>query len=361
MAQIYKIQNKENGKVYIGQTMSTLEWRLNSTWIGHFYMAFQKNSNMLIHKALRKHGKDAFTYEVLEENLEGTFEELHKWLDERETYWIDKYDSRNRSHGYNLAKGGQHCYRHKVLSDEVREKRKNSYRQTLLKEGSKKWINNGEKTKQVYSRHLESFLSEGWSLGRLPMNRVAPPKVWTEEEKAAQSKRLKGKKKPASYSKYLAERNKQQWMRDKVSKANTGKKMSEKSKQLLSLAFKGKKLTEEQKASRRKTREANKELKGKKVWINNGTITKWVYQIEVEQYLNLGYTLGRLKMKKHIQERQKRVYTEEQRKRMSEQSRLAQLGKKHIHKGDIVKYVNKEQLEQYLNDGWVLGRGSKKS
>lgn len=66
-------------------------------------------------------------------------------------------------------------------------------------------------------------------------------------------------------------------------------------------------------------------------------------------------------MKKHITEKRKPVYTEEQKKRMSEQSRLAQLGKKHIHKGDVVKYVNKDVLEFYLNDGWILGRGSKKN
>ena len=85
---IYKIQNKQNGKVYIGQTMSTLSWRLHSQWIGHFTLAFERNSNMRIHKALRKYGKDNFTYEVLEEKLDGTFEEKHQWLDKREIFCL---------------------------------------------------------------------------------------------------------------------------------------------------------------------------------------------------------------------------------------------------------------------------------
>lgn len=43
---IYKIQNKLNNKVYIGQSkLASLNDRLNAKWIGHFTRAFEMNSN----------------------------------------------------------------------------------------------------------------------------------------------------------------------------------------------------------------------------------------------------------------------------------------------------------------------------
>lgn len=52
---------------------------------------------MYIHKAIRKHGPDAFTIELLEEC---TLEEI----DSREIFWIEKLGT--LSHGYNLTGGG---------------------------------------------------------------------------------------------------------------------------------------------------------------------------------------------------------------------------------------------------------------
>ena len=84
MGIIYKIENKLNGKIYIGQSKLTLEERLNNSWHGHFVRAFEQNSNQYIHTALRHYGKDAFTYEVVE-----TVDDA--LLDEREKYWIAHY------------------------------------------------------------------------------------------------------------------------------------------------------------------------------------------------------------------------------------------------------------------------------
>ena len=45
MGLIYKIQNKQNCKIYIGQTKRSLEWRLNNPFCGHFVHAFEKHTN----------------------------------------------------------------------------------------------------------------------------------------------------------------------------------------------------------------------------------------------------------------------------------------------------------------------------
>lgn len=94
---IYKITNKLNGKIYIGQTLKSLEERFQK----HCWKTTEKDKyhmNMAIKKAIRKYGKENFTIELIEE----VNQEL---LDVREIYWISFYDSYNK--GYNCTLGGQ--------------------------------------------------------------------------------------------------------------------------------------------------------------------------------------------------------------------------------------------------------------
>lgn len=55
---LYKIVNRVNGKAYVGFTKNTLEWRIKAHRYG-------PNPNALIHKAIKKYGKDAFTVETI--------------------------------------------------------------------------------------------------------------------------------------------------------------------------------------------------------------------------------------------------------------------------------------------------------
>lgn len=94
---IYKITNKLNGKIYIGQTLKSLEERFQK----HCWKTTEKDKyhmNMAIKKAIRKYGKENFTIELIEE----VNQEL---LDVREIYWISFYDSYNK--GYNCTLGGK--------------------------------------------------------------------------------------------------------------------------------------------------------------------------------------------------------------------------------------------------------------
>ena len=92
---IYLISNDINNKLYVGQTIQTLNKRFN----GHCcYSKSDRSVNMYIKRAIHKYGKDKFHITLIEEcpvNL----------LDDREKYWISFYDSYNN--GYNLTKGGQ--------------------------------------------------------------------------------------------------------------------------------------------------------------------------------------------------------------------------------------------------------------
>ena len=93
---IYKITNKINNKIYIGQVYNkTIYDRFNR----HIKEACP-NSKSYIDRAIHKYGKENFICELIDiaENLQ----ELNK----KEIYWIDYYNSTNHNIGYNLTLGG---------------------------------------------------------------------------------------------------------------------------------------------------------------------------------------------------------------------------------------------------------------
>lgn len=59
MIGIYKITNKINGKIYIGQSIN-----IERRWKEHI---FDNRKNSLIHLAIIKYGKENFSFEVIEE------------------------------------------------------------------------------------------------------------------------------------------------------------------------------------------------------------------------------------------------------------------------------------------------------
>ena len=90
---IYIIKNTVNSKVYIGQTRTSVEQR----WKEHLIHA--QYDAQVINRAMKKYGVDKFYIETLEIcNL--------NILDYREMYYIDLYDSTNKSKGYNVSIGG---------------------------------------------------------------------------------------------------------------------------------------------------------------------------------------------------------------------------------------------------------------
>lgn len=93
---IYKIENLINHKVYIGQTIMDVKDR----WYRHCEIngVSESEKAMPIKRALLKYGKENFSFEVIEEVPKDS-------LDDREKYWIDKFDSYRN--GYNATAGGK--------------------------------------------------------------------------------------------------------------------------------------------------------------------------------------------------------------------------------------------------------------
>ena len=94
MAQIYKISNDINNKVYIGKTTFTIKKR----WGEHKHDLYIRDKhNRPLYKAMLKYGIEHFHIEVLEECS-------REELNDREQYWIKEYNSFHN--GYNATRGG---------------------------------------------------------------------------------------------------------------------------------------------------------------------------------------------------------------------------------------------------------------
>ena len=97
MFYIYRITNVLNGKIYIGKTVDT-----KRRWYNHRYDGSREFPKSIIGKAIKKHGCNNFTFDVI---FQCTSEIDINWA---ECYFIQEYDSQiNNNKGYNLSFGGE--------------------------------------------------------------------------------------------------------------------------------------------------------------------------------------------------------------------------------------------------------------
>ncbi len=95
---IYKIENKINNKIYIGQSIDIMH-----RWDQHKMDAFNESLTQkyrsALYSAIRKYGLQNFKFEIIEQCNKTD-------LNIREIYWIKYYNSNNPNFGYNLTSGG---------------------------------------------------------------------------------------------------------------------------------------------------------------------------------------------------------------------------------------------------------------
>lgn len=96
MGIIYKITNKQNQKIYIGQTRRTLQRR----WLRHLADSRLQPPPMLISRAIAKYGESEFTIETLAVVPDSE-------LDAAEQNAIACAHSNETSVGYNISPGGK--------------------------------------------------------------------------------------------------------------------------------------------------------------------------------------------------------------------------------------------------------------
>jgi len=200
---VYKIVNKNNGKIYVGKTTKSLVERFSS----HVKNA-KKKVNRYLYDSMNHHGYD--TFEIFE--IEQCVSEVE--LNEREKFWIKKLNSLYPN-GYNMTDGGDGGYTLKSWSEEEKKElyklqveNRKWYRHRdfpdVIEEMSGKQKNtqknmSAEKRKYVSNKIRKTMLEKG----------ISPPEH-TKWEKGCESE-FKG-------------RNHTDETKDKLSRARAGKK-----------------------------------------------------------------------------------------------------------------------------------------
>ena len=141
MIGIYKITNKLNGKVYIGQSRD-----IDARWRQHI----NAKDKFAIHNAIKKYGEENFKFEVL---LECPADMLNVW----ERDMIALYDCMS-PYGYNLTEGGEGC----KCSEETRLKLSNIRKGKHFSEETKHKISESMKGKkrQPFSAETKKKMSD---------------------------------------------------------------------------------------------------------------------------------------------------------------------------------------------------------
>lgn len=134
-AEIYKITNTVNNKVYIGQVSSyTKDGRTRGTimrWKEHL-RASKRTSKKINHlySAIKLYGEDKFKVEILE-CVERSA------VDSKECYYIEQFNSRNGDFGYNIREGGHRPYPSRP--EAVKQWENPEYREKMVSKVKKQW------------------------------------------------------------------------------------------------------------------------------------------------------------------------------------------------------------------------------
>lgn len=253
---IYETTNLINGKKYIGQHKAS---KFDNNYYG---------SGKILTQALLKEGKENFKVKIIEKC------DSQKELNEKEIYYINKFDASNNDNYYNIGAGGSSW--NNSFNNRPKEERSK-----IISEA------NYRRFKNPKERYKNGNAMRG--------------KHHTEEAKKKMSISHSGK------NHWLYGKHPSKESIEKNRKAHLGKKLSEEHKRKISESSKGKhhrKLTdEEKKYISIKTKEAMSKyykehpdfdfatLKGK-VAVNDGVHRIYINKEELNMYLEKGFKLG---------------------------------------------------------------------
>ena len=218
MGSIYKITNTVNGKAYIGQTIQDAEkTRIRDHLTG--------NGNRILKNAVKKYGREAFTFEILHDGI------IPEFLDTLEKEAIAKFNTLTPN-GYNLRTGGG---RGTSLSEKSRRKLSETMKEVMNRPEVRRKVSESQKGR-VFSEEHRRKLSEAHK-----------GKIILKKTRRKISEANKGRKHSQEFCRKISEAKKGE------NHHLYGKKLSESHRRKIGQAHKGKTVSEE---TRRKLSEA---------------------------------------------------------------------------------------------------------
>ena len=164
MIGIYKITNKINGKIYVGQS-NCIQRRFAQHKSPYEQQRF---SNKPLYKAFKKYGIQNFSFEVIEQCSQ-------EQLNTREKFWIKTLHSLCHQNGYNITAGGDgpqddNHPKHKLTREDVIDIRKRYARHQRCKDVQALY-----KNKIGHSGFSKVWKGETW--------KDIMPEIYTKENK----------------------------------------------------------------------------------------------------------------------------------------------------------------------------------
>lgn len=143
---IYVITNNVNGKQYVGLSKNC--WK---RWADHYSKAYtsnrQEDLDKALYKAMRKYGRENFTFKIVEECPENQ-------LAEKEIYWISKL--RSYDNGYNETLGGDMPG---PKSIHVGEEHGNAKLTTEEVIQCRKWYTEGKESRKIWEEYFQDKIA----------------------------------------------------------------------------------------------------------------------------------------------------------------------------------------------------------
>ncbi|MHA1380697.1 MAG: NUMOD3 domain-containing DNA-binding protein [Candidatus Helarchaeota archaeon] len=209
---IYMIKNKVNGKIYIGQTTDKRGYRADLT-----LSQIKYNYNPHLYNSFAKYGRDCFVIKIVDSGKD------QEELNQKEEYYIQKYNTLDQDYGYNIRHGGSHG-KH---SEEAKERMSQTRKGSVLSEEHRRKIGEAKKGNILSEDHKRRISKANKG------NKHFLGRKHSEETKRKMSEAKKGEKH------YNYGNNHSEETKKKISKALKGRVFSEETKRKMSEARKG--------------------------------------------------------------------------------------------------------------------------
>lgn len=177
---IYTVENKINGKIYVGQTVRNFNERYGGD--------VEKNThNKHLKRSIKIHGIENFAIDKCICECD-----TRESLNEAEKFYIDFFDSANPEHGYNMTLGGEGV----IANEETKQKISKALKGRQFSEETRKKMSEAHKGEKnsMYGKNPEDYMTkEAIKIKRKKISELLKEKPLSEEHKRKISEAKKGK------------------------------------------------------------------------------------------------------------------------------------------------------------------------